>query len=105
MQRKIVLQVVLALCLLAGIGAAVFFLFSDKKSGSKGFDNTLERGLALAEGTEYPGLAAVPMDAVMVASPGFFAVIFPFASTESTEGLLLFQLIWSDGILILKLRS
>lgn len=66
MQRKIVLQVVLALCLLAGIGTAVFFLFSDKKSGSKGFDNTLERGLALAEGTEYPGLAAVPMDAVMV---------------------------------------
>ena len=66
MQRKIVLQVVLALALLAGIGAAVFMLFSDKKSGTDSFESMLERGLAEAEGTEYPGLAAVPMDAVMV---------------------------------------
>ena len=66
MQRKIVLQVVLAVALLVGIGAAVFMLFSDKKSGGSKSDSLLEKQLEEAASTEYPGLAAVPMDAVMV---------------------------------------
>lgn len=66
MQKKILLQVILAVALLAGIVAAVIFLFSDKGSGPERLESVMERhGLTDAE-SDYPGLAAVPMDAVMV---------------------------------------
>lgn len=67
MQKKILIQIILVVALLAGIGAAVVLLFSgSEKTSSVGFETSSDRQGNSEVESDYPGLAAVPMDAVMV---------------------------------------